>query len=76
MSVLNIKNFPDKLYEKLRKRAKKEHRSVSRQVIHLLSETLEPSEPTSILEIRGLGKSLWADLDAARHVAEERDSWD
>lgn len=76
MSVLNIKNFPDELYEKLRERAKQEHRSVSQQVIHLLSETLEANEPASILELRGLGKSLWADLDAARHVAEERDSWD
>ncbi len=76
MSVLDIKNFPDELYEELRKRAKKEHRSVSQQVIHLLSETLEPAEPTSILELRGLGKSTWVALDAARHVAEERDSWD
>ena len=76
MSVLNIKNFPDELYERLRERAKLEHRSVSQQVIHLLSETLEDKEPASILELRGLGKSLWADLDAARHVAEERESWD
>jgi plasmid stability protein len=76
MSILNIKNFPDELYKKLRERARREHRSVSQQVIHLLSETLEPTEPTSILELRGLGKSAWADLDAVRHVAEERDAWD
>ncbi len=76
MSILNIKNFPDALYEKLRERAKKERRSVSQEVIHLLAETLEPGEPGSILELRGLGKSVWADLDAARHVAEERRSWD
>ena len=76
MSILNIKNFPDPLYEMLRDRAKREHRSVSQEVIHLLAETLEPGEPGSILELRGLGKSAWADLDAARHVAEERDSWD
>jgi len=76
MSILNIKNFPNELYEKLRQRAKREHRSVSQEVIHLLAETLEPSQPGSILELRGLGKSVWADIDAARHVAEERRSWD
>lgn len=76
MSILNIKNFPDELYEKLRERAKEEHRSVSQEVIHLLTETLEPSKSRSILELRGLGKSAWAGLDTVRHVAEERDSWD
>ena len=76
MSILNIKNFPDALHKKLRERAKRERRSVSQEVIHLLAETLEPSEPGSILELRGLGKSAWADRDAAHHVAEERRSWD
>ena len=76
MAILNIKNFPDSLYELLRERAKREHRSVSQEVIHLLAETLETREPSSILEIRGLGKSVWADLAAVRHVAEERGSWD
>lgn len=76
MAILNIKNFPESLYELLRERAKREHRSVSQEVIHLLAETLETEEPGSILELRGLGKSLWTDLDAVRHVAEERRSWD
>jgi len=76
MSILNIKNFPDELYAKLRERAKEERRSVSQEVIHLLAETLEPSKSRSILELRGLGKSAWTGLDAVRHVAEERDSWD
>ena len=76
MSILNIKNFPDSLHEKLRERARNERRSVSQQAIHLLAETLERSEPGSILELRGLGKSAWAAFDAARHVAEERRSWD
>jgi plasmid stability protein len=76
MSILNIKNFPDDLHEKLRERAKREHRSVSQEVVHLLARALEPRKPDSILELRGLGKSLWADIDGARHVAEERESWD
>jgi len=30
----------------------------------------------AILELRGLGKEIWRDVDAAEHVANERDSWD
>ena len=76
MSILNIKNFPDDLHEKLRERAKREHRSVSQEVVHLLARALETRKPDSILELRGLGKTLWTDIDEARHVAEERESWD
>ncbi|PYY03107.1 MAG: DNA-binding protein, partial [Acidobacteria bacterium] len=28
MAILNIKNFPDALYKKLRARAKRQHRSI------------------------------------------------
>ena len=76
MSILNIKNFPDDLHQRLRERAKREHRSVAQEVVHLLAQALEPQEPVSILELRGHGKSLWTAIDGARHVAEERDSWD
>ena len=76
MSILNIKNFPDELYDKLQKRAKKDRRSISQEVIHLLEKTLDSRDQPSILELRGLGKSLWEDIDGARHVAEERESWD
>lgn len=30
----------------------------------------------SILELRGLGKELWKDIDPVEHVRAERDSWD
>ena len=29
----------------------------------------------SILELQGLGKEIWKDIDAQKHVDEERDSW-
>ena len=76
MATLNIKKVPDALYRKLQARAKREHRSVAQEVIHLLSDTVDRAEPLSILELRGLGKEAWSDVDAARHVAGERDSWD
>ncbi len=74
MATLNIKNFPEKLYRKLRARARREHRSVAQQVTHMLAKALDESEPLSILELRGLGKELWT--DAAKHVDVERRSWD
>lgn len=76
MATLNIKNLPDALYRKLQARAKRERRSVAQEVTHLLSEALEASRPLSILDLQGLGKELWKDIDAAEYVRRERDSWD
>ena len=76
MAVLNIKNLPDALYKKLQARAKREHRSVAQEVTHLLSDALETAKPLSILELKGLGKEHWREIDAAKHVERERASWD
>lgn len=76
MAVLNIKNLPDSLYRKLQARARRERRSVAQEVTRLLSEALETAKPLSILELKGLGKEHWRELDAAKHVERERASWD
>jgi len=76
MSTLNVKNFPDSLYRKLQAQAKREHRSVAQHVTWLLGKALNPPPQLSILELKGLGKEHWQALDAAEHVARERDSWD
>ena len=76
MSILNIKNFPDALYERLRERAKEDRRSISQEVIQLLTEALDSDRPRSILELRGLGRSVWTGVEATRHLARERDDWD
>jgi hypothetical protein len=35
-----------------------------------------PSQPKrSILELQGLGKAIWSDLDAQQYVEQERASW-
>jgi plasmid stability protein len=75
MATLNVKNLPDALYRKLKARAKRERRSVAQEVTVLLSQALEPPETRSILELRGLGKELWRDVDAGSHVANERAAW-
>ena len=76
MATLNIKNFPDPLYQKLQERAEREHRSMAQEVVHILERVTEQSEPLSIRELRGLGKELWEGIDPAAHIREERDSWD
>lgn len=76
MATLNIKNFPDDLYERLQERAEREHRSLAQQVVHLLEELEGKPKLHSILELRGLGKELWKDIDPVEHVRTERDSWD
>ena len=30
----------------------------------------------SVLELQGLGKEIWRDIDARKYVDEERSSWD
>ena len=76
MATLNIKNLPDPLYRKLQMRAKRQRRSVAQEVTQLLSDALETQKPLSILDLRGLGKEYWSDIDAAAHVERERASWD
>ena len=68
MATLNIKNFPEPLYEQLQKQAEDEHRSVAQQVIHLVSKSVGRPRSRSILELRGLGKEIWAGIDSAQGI--------
>jgi plasmid stability protein len=76
MATLNIKNLPDPLYRRLRARAKREHRSVAQEVIHILSQATEEPARLSILALKGLGKEVWQGVDPAAHIEAERRSWD
>ena len=76
MAVLNIKNLPDALYRKLQARARRQHRSVAQEVTHLLSEALDTAKPLSILDLKGLGKAYWKEVDPSKHVERERTAWD
>ena len=76
MATLNVKNLPDGLYRKLQARAKRQRRSVAQEVTQILTEALETPRAVSILELKGLGKEHWQDVDAATHVARERTAWD
>ena len=53
-----------------------------RELIKLLVDTLatdQSSSPTkqhSILELRGLGKEIWQDVDVEDYINQMRDEWD
>ena len=76
VATLYIENFPDALYDKLQERARKENRSVAQEVVHLLDLAMKQEPQLSILGLRGLGKDLWEDIDAAEYIRRERDAWD
>ncbi len=76
MATLNVKNLPDTLYRKLQARAKRARRSVAQEVTQILSDAVEAPKQLSILELRGLGKEHWQEVEAAEHVARERAAWD
>jgi len=76
VATLNVKNLPDALYRRLQARAKRQRRSVAQEVTQILSDALATPRPVSILELRGLGKEHWKDIDATRHVEDERAAWD
>jgi plasmid stability protein len=76
MATLNVKNLPDALYRKLQRRARESRRSVAQEVTLILEEAVALQEPLSILELRGLGKGVWREVDAAAHVDSERRAWD
>lgn len=76
MATLNVKNLPDSLYRKLQARAKRQRRSVAQEVTQILSDALAAPRPVSILELRGLGKEHWKDVDATQHIEDERAGWD
>ena len=76
MATLNIKNFPADLYERLKERAARDHRSMAQEVTWLLERALAEPETLSLLDLDGLGKEVWEGTNAAEHVNRERDSWD
>ena len=76
MATLNIKKFPNDLYEQLRMIAEQEQRSLSQEVIYLLRQAVSSKEKRSLLELRGLGKKLWEEVNVGDYLEKERSTWD
>ena len=60
MPALQVRDFPEELYEKLRQDAQREHRSISQQAIVAVSEYLTWQE-----ESRSPASALFRDVDDA-----------
>jgi len=76
VAVLNVKSVPDKLYRKLQARAKRERRSVAQEVLEILDRALNEPPRLSILNLQGLGKEIWQDIDIDKYIEAERRAWD
>lgn len=76
MAVLNVKSVPDKLYRKLQARAKRERRSVAQEVIEILDQALNEPPRLSIMDLQGLGKDIWRDINSDQYIEAERRAWD
>lgn len=75
MATLNVKNFPDELYERLKERAERRRRSMAQEVTWIVEKALEEAELLSILDLEGLGSDVFAGQDAKEHVENERRAW-
>ena len=71
VSTLVVKNLPDDLHERLRQLAKRNHRSVTKQVIQLIESGLsgqsEPVRRPSTVTVKGARPINREELEAALH---------
>jgi plasmid stability protein len=79
MATLKIKNFPDRLYRRIKQRAGKNRRSIAEEVVQLLDDAVNGGPRVSLLDLDGLGKDVWnttlGGKSAADFIREERDAW-
>jgi len=75
MATLNVKNFPDALYEALKERAEHEGRSLAGEVTFLLAEQLKRGSPYTLDDWRGVGAAIWKGVDVQKFVEAQRKSW-
>ncbi len=75
MATLSIKNFPDDLYRQLKARAKREGRSVAREVKMLLQDQLLRRKRYTIADWPALLRGPFRGADVEKFVSGERKSW-
>lgn len=71
---LSIKNVPEALVDQLRRRAKKNHRSLQGELVAVLEQTVSPDKLTVEEARRRLTELRYhTDADSERMVREDRD---
>ncbi len=58
MAALLVKNMPPELHEKLRRRAKANHRSMNREVVAILERELERPGEVALPKPVGIGQPV------------------
>jgi hypothetical protein len=53
-----------------------EQQSLLRELAKIVSIPPPTSRARSILELQGLGKEIWKDIDVEKYIEQERSSWD
>jgi hypothetical protein len=46
------------------------------ELITRLSHQLNPEQPRSLMELEGLGREIWKDVNVDEYLRRERESWD
>ena len=52
-----------------------ERKALMKLLVDTLTEA-EPPQKRSLRELRGLGKEIWAGIDAQDYINRQRDEWD
>ncbi len=65
MSILHVRNVPDQLYARLKRRAQAQRRSLSAEVLILLEWALEETERNSEIALASIRRSRTFDPTAA-----------
>ena len=61
------------IFERVHDLCRAEQRRLLHELALLVERTEEPTTTRSIREIEGLGKDVWADVEAQEYVNKERD---
>ncbi len=63
------------ILEEIRALSVSERKELMKRMIDTLDES-EPPKKRSLRELHGLGKEIWAGIDAQEYVNQQRDEWD
>ncbi|MCD6298044.1 MAG: hypothetical protein J7M30_12915 [Deltaproteobacteria bacterium] len=64
-----------KILEEVGKLNQAEQFRLLEQIVVLIRDKTTMKTRRSILEIQGMGKDVWKNIDAQKYVDKERDSW-
>jgi len=66
----------DEILEQIQLLTPDEQLQLLADITTMLRHQGEPRPKHSIMELEGLGKEVWQDVDVEKYIDEERDSWD